>query len=208
MEHVYEWLEKTFLQDRPTTIIELGAHTGEDTQELAEIRGSEVHAFEPDPRLGRPKKLPQSVAWHRCACGATEGWRTFYPSATRGGQPWTCSGSLRKPTGHFEAYPDVIFGLPVEVPVTTLDVYCRGRQIEAVDLLWMDVQGAEDEVLKGAQDVLTRTRYLYTEYSDTPLYEGQPALADLRPLLPGWRELYRWPSNAEFNVLLENPHAV
>jgi hypothetical protein len=41
-----------------------------------------------------------------------------------------------------------------------------------VDFMWVDVQGAEDLVFTGAKDVLSRTRYVYTEYA-TDLYEGQ-----------------------------------
>jgi hypothetical protein len=41
-----------------------------------------------------------------------------------------------------------------------------------IDFIWVDVQGAEDLVFSGATGVLSRTRYVYTEYA-TGLYEGQ-----------------------------------
>jgi 2-O-methyltransferase len=202
MTDIYEFLERHFLWSLPRTIIEVGAHDGADTIRLAAIPGVEVHAFEPDPRPVPPRRI--NIHVERCAVGASDGtFAHFYPSATRGGVPWTCSGSLREPTGHLEAYPDVTFGPRIMVEVVSLDAYCARHGIGAVDLLWLDVQGAEGDVIAGARETLARTRYLYTEACDVELYEGQVTRAQLLAMLPGWRVLHEWPSNAEVNLLLE-----
>jgi FkbM family methyltransferase len=49
--------------------------------------------------------------------------------------------------------------------------------------LKLDVQGYERSVLEGAGDSLTRFDALELELSVTPLYEGQPALGEMLPLL-------------------------
>jgi FkbM family methyltransferase len=49
--------------------------------------------------------------------------------------------------------------------------------------LKLDVQGYERQVLDGAGDALGRFEGLELELSVTALYEGQPALADMLPLL-------------------------
>jgi len=49
--------------------------------------------------------------------------------------------------------------------------------------LKLDVQGYERHVLDGAGDALARFEALELELSVTPLYEGQPGLAEMLPLL-------------------------
>ena len=49
--------------------------------------------------------------------------------------------------------------------------------------LKLDIQGYERHVLDGAGDALARFEALELELSVTPLYEGQPSLAEMLPLL-------------------------
>jgi FkbM family methyltransferase len=46
----------------------------------------------------------------------------------------------------------------ITVPLTTLDALCRQRGLPAVDLLKIDVEGAEEAVLLGAQSTLNNRR--------------------------------------------------
>lgn len=88
----------------------------------------------------------------------------------------------------------------VTVTTTTLDCWCSEHGIEVVDFIWMDVQGAEADVFKGGPATLSRTRFLYTEYADRELYEGQLDLRRLLKTLRGFRILTRYPGD----VLLAN----
>jgi FkbM family methyltransferase len=65
------------------------------------------------------------------------------------------------------------------VPVTTLDAYCREKNIDAVYLIKIDVQGFELEVLKGAEQTLAITDYVFVESAIRPLYEGAPRFTDV-----------------------------
>jgi hypothetical protein len=55
-------------------------------------------------------------------------------------------------------------------------------------------------MVRGGLETLRRTRYLYTEYSDGEMYEGQATLDQLMEMLPGFRVAELW----DENVLLEN----
>jgi FkbM family methyltransferase len=72
-----------------------------------------------------------------------------------------------------------------EVEVITLDAFCVARGIDRVDVLKLDVQGAEVLALKGAADLLRAKRVdlVYTEVVFAPMYEGQGSFCELNCLL-------------------------
>ena len=53
-----------------------------------------------------------------------------------------------------------------------IDTYCSEKNINKIDFVWMDVQGAEKEVLSGFGEIIEKTKYIFTEYSDKELYEN------------------------------------
>jgi len=65
-----------------------------------------------------------------------------------------------------------------EVSITTVDIFCLEVGISHIDILKMDVQGAEFSVLVGAKDMLANQRIslIYTELIMCPTYEGQHKL--------------------------------
>ena len=64
----------------------------------------------------------------------------------------------------------------VSIPFTTLDSFSESHRIAAIDILKLDVQGAELLVLKGARRMLEerRIRLIYSEMLVASTYEGQP----------------------------------
>jgi FkbM family methyltransferase len=79
-----------------------------------------------------------------------------------------------------------------------------------VDYLKLDVQGAEDMVLRGAEAVLARTAVIHCEVEFSAIYEGQPLYPviqdrldrqgfELIDLLPGHRYSYNVPSGRRSN---------
>jgi len=60
----------------------------------------------------------------------------------------------------------------IEVPTVTLADLLQREQLPRVDLLKLDLQGAERLVLTGSEDVLGRVRVVFTEVLFEQLYEG------------------------------------
>jgi FkbM family methyltransferase len=203
LTNVYTFLKSRFSGPGAKVFFELGTHIGSDTVRLASFPGVHLHAFEPDPVNIIPAL--SNVTFNRAAIAAQDGETSFHRSEWRGDMSWTCSGSIHRPTGHMSAYPDVEFGEDITVPTVALDTYVREHKIEHIDFIWADIQGAERDMILGAEEALKHTRYLYTEYCNPPLYEGQPTLAEIVALLPGWKVLADWPSGEAFaDVLLAN----
>jgi len=70
-----------------------------------------------------------------------------------------------------------------EVECTRLDDLCRELDIDVIDLIWMDLQGAELLALQSAGSLLDKVRYIYTEVSYRPIYEGQCLFDDVDAFL-------------------------
>jgi FkbM family methyltransferase len=62
---------------------------------------------------------------------------------------------------------------------TTIDSWARGAAVAAIDALKIDVQGAELDVLRGAEQSLRSVRVIETEVEFQELYEGQPVFTDV-----------------------------
>jgi FkbM family methyltransferase len=191
------WMESRFSRGGKKIFLELGAHEGEDTAWMAALPDTLIHAFEPDPRNNPPPL--NNVVLHRLAVGDRNGRSPFVMSKSGWGREWTYSSSIKPPKNHLQRYP-VTFGDTVEVAITTLDSFCRRHGLDQIDFIWADIQGAEGEMIRGGRETLAKTRYLYTEYSDDELYEGQITLAGILELLPDFRVVEIWPDD----VLLEN----
>ena len=93
------------------------------------------------------------------------------------------------------------FNNTVAVEVRTLDGWAKEQGLETIDFIWADVQGAEMDLIQGAQKTLSRTRFFYTEYNDHQLYEGQPSLCRISASLPDFRIRIRYPDDVLFQNL-------
>lgn len=68
----------------------------------------------------------------------------------------------------------------LQVAVRTLDDLLReSKWDDSIDLLKIDVQGAELKVLKGASDALQRTHMVLAEVSFRPQYEGSAIFSEV-----------------------------
>ena len=67
----------------------------------------------------------------------------------------------------------------VKVKTITIDKISADEQLDSVDLLKIDVQGAEHLVLNGAIETLKITKLVYTEFSFKPIYAQSSTFYDL-----------------------------
>lgn len=68
----------------------------------------------------------------------------------------------------------------LEIETTTLDAFCQQEEIEAVDFLQVDVQGADLQVLQGAAQLLERSVLaIQIEVEFSHIYKHQPLFADV-----------------------------
>lgn len=198
-KNIYDYLPKILNKIKTPIIIELGLHACEDTKKiLSLVPDSIYYGFECDPRnikIIKSKKISQKIHLIEIAVSNFNGKAKFYQADNK------VSSSLQKPTEHLSNWPKVKFEKSIIVPVCTLDKFCEKNNINNIDFIWADIQGAEYNMILGAQNILKKTNYLYTEYYNKEMYKGQKNLKDILNALPG-----KWTIVIDFgsNVLLKN----
>lgn len=202
MKDIYEFIAREFGKEDSVNIVEVGAHIGTDTVQLAKFVGKgKMVSFEPDPRnipilKKRIEENNLNVLLVEKAVGDKVGNAEFYLSS--GIPPYdddhitetkqhTASSSLKAPKNHLERFPWVKFDTMHPVPVTSLDAFFGKFDIPngTVDMLWVDVQGAEMDLIVGGTKTLEKTKFLFTEFNNDEMYEGQAKLEKLLATLPG-----------------------
>jgi len=179
--NIYDFIRDKLNSD--SVIFEIGSHMGLDTAKFIEITGSRnIHCFECDPRnIGILKNLGLNVDLNDEAVSDIDGYVDLYQST---GKPsgsfginildendWTASSSIKKPKEHLTEVDWCKFKDPIKVKSTRIDSYCHKKRIENIDFVWMDVQGAEGNVLSGFGKMIDNTKFIFTEYSNRELYE-------------------------------------
>jgi FkbM family methyltransferase len=71
----------------------------------------------------------------------------------------------------------------IEVEALRLEDFCRQNNISQIDLICMDLQGAEYKALSGLGDILRQVRYIITEAEVEPVFKGEVCLEGLKDYL-------------------------
>jgi FkbM family methyltransferase len=145
-------------RDATGTFVDVGANTGFYALLAARLNPRlAVHCFEPFPPVFqlleanlRLNGSPRNVTALQQALGSSSGTaRLYVPLQDHGVVESSCSLNPRFKDAHSEV---------VDVPVTTLDEYVRGRKLAPVSLLKVDVEGFEESVLAGATGIVRTFR--------------------------------------------------
>lgn len=159
---------------RDPVIIEAGAGDGSDSLKIIEkFPAAQLHSFEPHPALFAQleKKVGSKAQIYRLALGK-EGDETveFWLTAEHE------SSSILRPTRHAKIFPDIRFEKkPTIVKAVSLDSFMESQSLTKVDLLWLDLQGAELMVLEnGGTRLLSICEKVHLEVANQALYEGAP----------------------------------
>jgi FkbM family methyltransferase len=141
------------------TFFDIGAHFGQYTLVAARELGvsGRVHTFEPGPiqfsYLTRNVDLNKfrNVTLNNIALGDHEGTIGFVIDSEG-----NLGGSHIATTGENST---------IETTLTTLDIYCANNKIDNIDVMKVDVEGAELPLFKGATAVLSKTppKYIFYE---------------------------------------------
>jgi len=206
--YVHDFL-KNNLKD--PVIIEAGMCSGTDTKLFSEMfPNGKIYGFEPIPYLFEQSKERvdglDNVEVFQMALSDKTG-KTSMNVAKMDGD--VCeSSSLLAPKAHLIFHPQIKFEEQIEVDTVNLDEFVKEKELERIDLMWLDLQGYEPLVLKSSLNALRMTKYLYTEINILEVYEDVVKWPDFYRFLAenGFQKIYddiNFPRDAG-NALLIN----
>ncbi len=180
-------LQRQLITNDTPIIFDVGAHTGQSyTLYRRLFPGAQLHLVEPFVgALETLRPMTQNdpaCTLHEVALSDREGERDFHvnrQSATNSLNPFSATAAQHWQTAKLES-------LERNTVVTrTADSLCEEFGIKYVDIMKIDVQGAEYEVLLGAEKLLGAgaIRLLQLEFILANTYSGQRPLHDYLALL-------------------------
>lgn len=175
------FLNERFPDDQPRGIVHVGAHFGQEFGRYERLAPEFVVWIEADPltyaklldtvREAGERSNVRHVFVNALISATANEPRVLHRFSNRGG-----SNSIFQATKRFsEAWPHVsqtgdsidLVGFPLS------DVLAEnGIDARAVDILILDVQGAELECLRGARQILDSLKYIECEVSQEEVYDG------------------------------------
>lgn len=144
-------------------VVDCGANVGlSPIWFLASYPGARVHAIEPEPENFRLLTLN---------VGGRPDVVLTQAAVTR--ESGTIALSVAE-HGALHSVKDTRVGdQTVDVPAINLADYCRGKSIDHIDILKLDIEGSELDVLESLGDLLFRVRIVVGELHETLVDEGQ-----------------------------------
>lgn len=176
-------LAGTLLGGKIRAIVEVGARDCRETLDLhALYPEADIYAFECNPdtlpacraaATGKPR-----IHLVEKAVAVRAGRVKFFPvdAAANPG-----ASSLYRASGRFrlETYAQ----REIEVEAITLREFLDQERVAGVDLLWMDIQGAELAALEGLGPRLADVKLAHLEVEFEEIYAGQPLFPEVRAFL-------------------------
>jgi len=183
-----EVFRKIYSAETALTICDVGAHWGESVSEFISLfPKSRVFAFEPDrdnwTKLSERYLAETRVQIFDIAVGQEDGRGLLHRNnydATHSLLPFNA-----KEINRWADASDFHEEGVEKVNQLTLDTFCSIQGIESIDILKLDIQGAELMALKGAAVKLRSQAIgcIFCEVEFRPIYEGQPLFWDISTYL-------------------------
>jgi FkbM family methyltransferase len=174
----------------PRGVLQVGASYGQEMDWFVQNGIAAGVFIEPLPEPFRVlsascMQRPHFVAVN-ALCAEQTGQKVTFHVASNGGM----SSSMLAPLNHLTEFDFVRFDQQVQLVSNRLDHVIEflrrnghGEACDALDLLYMDTQGAELKVLRGAGPVLDGINFVLTEVTRNRMYDGAPDLAELMAFL-------------------------
>jgi len=185
-------LQKVIGKNNPI-IFDIGAHEGQSILFFSKLfPDAFIYSFEPDPDTFKilSNITSENLKLENIALSDKTGETSFYKNSISHTNSLfkvnhNSKDSISISNAKSENNETFFNGLNQEIKVktSTLDFYISSNNIKTIDLLKIDVQGAEVNVLNGAFSSLQKTKCVILEISFYDYYETQTSFFDIEKIL-------------------------
>jgi FkbM family methyltransferase len=171
---IYERLNGSWLREgNVRTVLDIGANTGQFSRTIhALVPDATIYAFEPqeDCFMAIRRRFAGRPNLHaiQTAVGDEDGTVIFHRN-----QFSQSSSVLNLTDAHRDAFPWAQETMDIEVPIYRLDTLQESLDLKPSLLIKIDVQGYEDRVLHGGEQVIRQADLVLIETGFEQLYEGE-----------------------------------
>jgi FkbM family methyltransferase len=170
---------------KPKGILHVGANRGQEAEEYQKAGVNHVVWVEALKDVYADLVSNVSKYCHTCinACVSdVEGKKVVFHESNNEGQ----SSSYLQLGTHKTAHPEVHFLKDHEMTTTTIEELYINHSLDGLDMLVMDIQGAEMDALKGSVSRLPEFKIVYLEVNTQHVYEGCALLPEIDKFLRGY----------------------
>ena len=192
IEGFLEYLRKrNFNFNRNLVILDIGSRDCMQSIEFNNhFKNSKIYAFECNPNtipicMNNIKNYT-NIKLIDCAVNTYDGSCKFYPinkdktiTTWADGNPGASSLFIANGKYPHETYHQD----EITVNCKRIDTILKENNISKVDLIWMDLQGAELLALQSMGKYLNDVEYIHTEVTYQPMYHGQSLFNDIDNIL-------------------------
>ena len=186
------YLTQTFKNKEVEVIFDVGAcHALESVELSKKYPNAKVYTFEANP-VSYNVCLENTEGYDSItvineAVNDYDGICKFYPmdkekTITTWEDGNQGASSLYRANGQYD-FIEKYVQYEIEVPCTRLDTFCERNGIDKIDIIWMDLQGAELKALQSLGSLLDTVQIIHTELEMNPMYEGQCLFSDVNEYL-------------------------
>jgi FkbM family methyltransferase len=198
IENFLKYIDAHVPREEVKTILDLGSRDGLQAVEFAlAFPASTVYAFECNPysiQICRDViKDFSNIVLVEKAVHERNGTVAFFPTDP--------VNNYKSDTGFsslFKKNPDWAdpqIQCVVEVEAIRLDSWMKTQNLEQIDIIWMDIQGAELLALKGLGEALKNVKLIQLEASLAKVYDGQCFLNEVEEYLNTYDFVRVWNSD-------------
>ncbi|WP_419767642.1 FkbM family methyltransferase [Arcobacter sp.] len=168
-------------------IFDVGAHIGEISELYTRLFPKhEIHSFEPYKdsfsKLLEKSEKNINIIPNQIALGSNIGKKFLNNNVA---SPTNSFLETHEKASYYWSAQWCTTIEKIEVDVTTIDYYCKEKNISKIDVLKLDTQGYEFEILKGAESMLSNNQIslIYSEVILSSTYINQKSLAQITDYL-------------------------
>jgi FkbM family methyltransferase len=190
IENAFDAQRLFFGRDSEPIIFDVGAYTGKVTRTYRKIfPRARLYCFEPFPGSFRELEklsVAAQVKLYPLAVSDQAGKTTLHVNTDA-----SCNSIFPRPQAGPAYYSSEARNVErIEVDTITIDGFCTHEHIRRIDILKLDVEGAEIRALKGAHNILSEhaVTLIYTEVMFIPHYEGGCLFHEVA----GWLKRYEY----------------